>query len=91
MEDKYRRTGRTTQQLKSAPEKATFVWCNDEVRYPKEILRKIGRADIKIVPFHAFTDDRLRGLSPDLLIFDHEAIRRMNHDQWIKYRVLTRM
>lgn len=40
--------GRTTKQIKNAPQNSTFIWCNSDISYPKEIARKLGRDDIEI-------------------------------------------
>ena len=44
-----RGSGQTSEQMKSAPRDAVFVWCNDGLRYPTDLARHLGREDLKIV------------------------------------------
>jgi hypothetical protein len=44
----YRGTGRTTEQMKSAPVGAVFIWCNSNLAYPKGLAEKLGRQDLQI-------------------------------------------
>lgn len=55
-----RRAGRTTEQIKTAPPGAVFVWANDQLSYPKELARALGRGDLRIVP-PSWLDDRSHG------------------------------
>lgn len=45
-----RGSGKTTRQLKEAPPRAYFVWCNSKTYYPKKLAQSLGRDDITIVP-----------------------------------------
>ena len=44
-----RGTGRTTKQLVDAKLFAIFVWCNNHLEYPKELLRKLSRIDVLVI------------------------------------------
>lgn len=44
-----RGTGRTTKQMKAAPQGAVFVWCNNHLDYPRRLAEKLGRGDLQIV------------------------------------------
>ena len=44
-----RGTGETARQLKDAPQGATFVWCTDDLAYPKRLAIALKREDIHIV------------------------------------------
>lgn len=44
-----RQTGKTQRLMLAAPHGALFVWCNDVLHYPKELARKLGREDLRIV------------------------------------------
>lgn len=72
-----RRTGATTQQMREAPQGATFVWCNNGLDYPRKLARFLGRPDIDVRPLSALADDAygLRGLPPGLVVVDHAADR----------------
>lgn len=66
-----RGTGRTTEQMQSAPLNAVFVWCNGDLAYPKMIADKIDRRDLKIVSPMWLRDNRWRGLRCGGIIVDH--------------------
>ncbi len=70
-----RGTGTTTQQLKSAPEGALFIWCNNfTLNYPKSICSRINRPDIKVVGPHVLTSEgypQLHGSQYSDIIVDH--------------------
>ena len=44
-----RGTGRTSRQILEAPKGATFVWCSENLDYPKELSKILGRDDLRIV------------------------------------------
>ena len=48
-EEEARQTGRTTRQMKAAPNEATYVWCNQHTDYAKHLARSLGRIDLRIV------------------------------------------
>jgi hypothetical protein len=43
-----RQTGRTTNQMKEAPEGAIFIWVNAVLSYPKSLSKSLGREDLII-------------------------------------------
>ena len=45
-----RRSGKTTAQMQAAPRDSYYVWCNGNLSYPIELAKRLGRADLKIVP-----------------------------------------
>lgn len=45
-----RQEGRTTNQMLKAPIGAVYVWCNGDLYYPKQLARRLGREDLKVVP-----------------------------------------
>lgn len=44
-----RQTGRTSRQMKDAPQGAVYVWCNNVLRYPKDLANRLGRTDLKVI------------------------------------------
>lgn len=66
-------TGTTTQQMQAAPHGAIFVWCNNDLSYPRHIARSIGRGDLCIVcageDWHRFLGYQLSGG----VVIDHAA------------------
>lgn len=72
MIDTERGTGRTTQQMLNAPHRAIFVWCVDRTDYARDLARRLGRTDLRIVsPRHL--DERMRGLRNMVVVIDHAA------------------
>lgn len=68
-----RQTGRTTLQMRAAPQGAVFVWCNEELFYPKALARDIGREDLKIIsPRGIEWGQASRGRIPGIVV-DHAA------------------
>jgi len=66
-----RQTGQTTSQLKAAPKNAVFIWVSGATQYPRDLARKLGREDLKIVGPDWLTSDRWRGLELSDIILDH--------------------
>lgn len=67
-----RGTGETARQLKDAPQGATFVWCTDDLAYPKRLARALKREDIHIVGVSWVREERWRGVKfPSRVILDH--------------------
>lgn len=90
---KDRQTGRTTQQLKNAPQGAIFVWCNSHTYYPQNLARELGRSDIKIKPFSWLEERNVRGLRGAHVVIDHatwEVNRRMSDTTWHALGILRR-
>lgn len=76
----FRKTGETTRQMLDAPKDALYIWCNDNLGYPKALAQYLGRGDLQIFGLSALNGDRLLGRVFTDIIVDHAA--RMNHDQW---------
>ncbi len=68
-----RGTGRTTKQMKQAPQGALFVWCNGVTSYARTLAREIGRHDLVIASPYDLESDRLRGQEFQAVIIDHAA------------------
>ncbi len=81
-----RQTGRTTEQMRNAPHGATFVW-SFRPGYARDLARRLGRGDLRIVMPDALTDGRCLGIDPEKLILDHDA--RLNAEESAAYRFLT--
>lgn len=80
-----RGTGRTTNQILYAPLNSVFVWCNERIDYPKDLARKLGRNDLKIVGTSILDHEgqRLRGITNDVIL-DHAT--ELNDEQYFAYR-----
>jgi hypothetical protein len=44
-----RQSGITTRQMQASPVNAIFVWCNNDLTYPKLLASYINRVDLEIV------------------------------------------
>ena len=90
-----RGSGRTTEQMKAAPNGAIFVWCSDATKWAKDKARELGRADLIVIGprdlWYPYVD-RLRGREYPAIVFDH-AIRDVGLDpeQWEGYQRLLNM
>lgn len=66
-----RQTGRTSEQLATAPPGALFIWCNGHLDYPRALALKLGRDDLRVLspetPMSA-----LRGVARWVVV-DHAA------------------
>ena len=61
MSDTLRRTGRTTLQIQKSPHGSIYVWpVSASLRYPQDIARELGRADLEIIPLSRLTLDWLK-------------------------------
>lgn len=69
-----RRSGRTTDQILTAPDNAIFIWCAFDVTYPKELAHQLGREDLTILGRQTLTTDYFRGKRISGLILDHAII-----------------
>lgn len=67
-----RGTGTTTQQLKSAPHEALFIYYRDDLSYPKSLCKKLNRTDIIVRGPRDLTNwEGLIGLQYPAVIVDH--------------------
>lgn len=84
-----RGSGRTTKQLLEAPTGSIFVWCEDSTGYPRDLIKRLKRADISIMGRKALRDGghRLAG-AHSMIILDH-AIEPIEAERnivaWIEY------
>lgn len=44
-----RGVGRTTQQMRDARVGAVFIWCNDDLEYPRALAARLNRRDLQII------------------------------------------
>lgn len=80
--DKDRRTGRTHIQIEHLPKDGIFIWCNDHLAYPRDLARKIGRADVKIYGRSILLEPwRLYGLHLSGASADH-ACHQLSAEEW---------
>jgi hypothetical protein len=73
VESTMRGSGRTTKQMKDAPQGAVFVWCNASLNYPRNLAMQLGRTDLRIFGPSVFDEEayRLRGLELPAIVLDH--------------------
>jgi hypothetical protein len=72
--DKDRGSGRTTSQMKLAPENSVFIWNNEILDYPRELAASIGRFDLKILGLQCLDDIRIfSGKIYPKIIVDHAS------------------
>lgn len=69
--DAIRGLGHTSHQMKTAPYKATFVWCNANTHYPRDLARFLMRDDLNIVSSHATYYDHNRFRGHKYVVIDH--------------------
>jgi hypothetical protein len=77
-----RQVGRTSRQMLDAPIGAAFLWLRDELSYPRNLARHLGRTDLKIVG-PSWLQHGWRGLRLPALVLDHAAwgrLTRIQHD-----------
>lgn len=70
-EDALRGLGHTTHQMKTAPYKATFIWCTADIHYPRDLARFLMRDDLNIVSAHAAKYDHNRFRGHRYVVVDH--------------------
>jgi hypothetical protein len=63
--------GTTTKQLKDAPQKALFIWCNNSLYYPCHLANDLGRKDLQIVGPGWIFDKRGLGRDFTAVVIDH--------------------
>lgn len=75
-----RQLGKTTEQMRAAPENAIYVWCHECLRYPRALARLIQRTDLKIVGPSFFEVSWMGYDKP--VVLDHAAPQMMNGHQY---------
>jgi hypothetical protein len=88
-EETYRGTGRTTRAMLAAKQGAIYIWCNDRLNYPKDLTKKHGRGDLKVVGPSWLTDNAWRGLKLPEIVLDHDA--KLTEPQWCCYHAALAM
>lgn len=81
-----RQTGRTTKQLRNVPLNGVFIWCNNNLVYPRCLASHIGRMDIIIVGPDWLDSDKWRGIKLPGTDIDHAA--RLTDHQLDNYLIL---
>ena len=75
-----RRTGKTTQQMLSAPTGAIFIWCNANLCYPNQLAEQLGRDDLNIVPPRFLESSGMYGHRKPIVV-DHHASSNLTYRQ----------
>lgn len=78
-----RQSGRTTEQMKKAPQKAVFIWCNQQIPYAVNLAESLGRNDLEIVSPMWLTHRRWVGRELAGLVVDHAA--ELTKDQSVSF------
>lgn len=84
--DRFRGTGRTTEQIVNAPLGSVYVWCNGVMDYPRCLVRRLNRTDIKVVPPSWITSDNWRGKELKGVVVDHAL--KLTPDQYESLNVI---
>lgn len=78
--------GRTTALMQGAPINALFVWCNEDLTYPRSLARILHRTDLMIFGPSIFDNDRfqeLRGKKYSRVVLDHATeLGPYRHANW---------
>ena len=65
--------GITTRQMKAAPNGALFIWCSEQLDYPRQLACELNRADLHIVRPSWLTGMAYYGMRYSGVIVDHAA------------------
>lgn len=66
-----RQSGRTLQQMEQAPQNAIFIWPNSRLDYPRNLAKRIGRADLVIISREQISQQYFRGRRVTGVILGH--------------------
>lgn len=80
-----RGTGRTTRQLREAPQNSIYIWFNLNLHYVRKLAQHLGRNDIKVMTQDDIGYGRLNGLNVPILV-DHAVRLTMQESQEINVR-----
>jgi hypothetical protein len=69
-----RGTGRTSEQMRNAPQGAFYVWCNHHLGYPRTLAERLGRKDLKIVSNSWLNGDSWLGRRGYKVVIDHATV-----------------
>ena len=90
--DGGRGSGRTTRAMLAAPKGAYYIWCGGSLDYPRELARKLGREDLKIVGPDWLTARRYQGLTGLQLRVDHYApLTDAQWQEWLHAKLYERI
>lgn len=67
-----RGSGKTTEQMQSAPEGAVYIWLSDNLWYPRDLAKRLRRSDLKIKGISVLDGCELRGMRVPIIV-DHAA------------------
>jgi hypothetical protein len=70
----------TRKQMENAAPGALFVWCNNQIYYPKDLAKRIGRGDLRIIGPAGLDGPPLTFGFPEIIV-DHAALlSRRQHE-----------
>lgn len=83
--DSERGTGRTTKQMREAPQHAVFVTFVDELSYARRLARALKRDDLLVIGAYEIERRLLGGRTP--VIVDHALQPKLSarHADYIRY------
>jgi hypothetical protein len=85
-----RQMGITTHQIKTAPTNATYLWCSNDLSYPKAIAYQLNRTDLIFVGPSWFTHYKWRGYLIRSLVVDH-AVKLTPSETEMLYEIRARL
>lgn len=83
-----RGSGRTTEQILTAPYKAVYVWCNGHPDYVRRLCRDLGRSDLRVVGPDYIVDRRYYGQNTPC-VFDHAFFEHATGQVWNAWHEYT--
>lgn len=83
-----RKSGRTSDQMRSAPIGAVFIWCTNHTHYPLALARHVGRTDLRIMPIRVLNSKALNGVALTGIILDHAAVAGLSAQQYLTLVIL---
>lgn len=66
-----RQSGRTTEQMLSAPKNAWYIWPNQHLDYPRQLASNLARSDLRIFSAVTFGSMNVRGQRNQSIVVDH--------------------
>ncbi len=65
--------GATTKQMMDAPQGAFYLWCNDNMAYPRNLAHSLQRDDLRVMPLSWLRYENLAMSRHIPLVVDHAA------------------
>lgn len=85
-----RGSGRTSAQMLAALPCSVFVWCTGDMRYPRDLARNLGCADLRLAPPSWIYMERYQGQEYSGVTVDHAAYELMGPQEYNRFMTLLR-